>query len=114
MDGQSARLWNAVEAAEKRKDSRLAKEIEFALPRELDRAAWIEITRQMADLYVTPGSHRRCRHPRVKYHHEQTFLLAKGDVALPANPPSDSYRLGLHRQPTASAPEVRQDAAAAH
>jgi hypothetical protein len=50
-----ARLWNAVEAAEKRKDARLAKEIEFALPRELGRAPWIDITRQMADVYVTQG-----------------------------------------------------------
>src|SRR4051812_13200905 len=30
-------LWNAVEAAEKRKDAQLAREIEFALPRELSR-----------------------------------------------------------------------------
>ncbi|MGY8632565.1 MobA/MobL family protein [Bradyrhizobium sp. 14AA] len=50
-----ARLWNAVEAAEKRKDACLAKEIEFALPRELDRAIWIEVAREMADTYVTLG-----------------------------------------------------------
>lgn len=49
------KLWNAVEAAEKRKDARLAKEIEFSLPRELDRAIWIEVARQMADIYVTQG-----------------------------------------------------------
>src|SRR3954465_4469787 len=30
-------LWNAVEATEKRKDAQLAREIEFALPRELSR-----------------------------------------------------------------------------
>jgi hypothetical protein len=30
------RLWNAVEAAELRKDAQLAREIEFAIPRELD------------------------------------------------------------------------------
>src|SRR3546814_21163029 len=30
-----ATLWNAVEAAEKRKDAQLAREVEFALPREL-------------------------------------------------------------------------------
>lgn len=50
-----AKLWNAVEAAEKRKDARLAKEIEFALPRELDRAGWIDVVRRMADRYVTLG-----------------------------------------------------------
>jgi len=32
-----SQLWNAVEATERRKDARLAKEIEFALPRELER-----------------------------------------------------------------------------
>src|SRR5215211_8467837 len=30
-------VWNAVEAAEKRKDAQLAREVEFALPRELSR-----------------------------------------------------------------------------
>ena len=30
-------LWNEVEAAEKRKDAQLAREIEFAIPRELDK-----------------------------------------------------------------------------
>src|SRR3954466_10827059 len=30
-------LWNVVEAAEKRKDAQLAREVEFALPRELSR-----------------------------------------------------------------------------
>lgn len=33
-----AKLWTVVEAAEKRKDARLGKEVEFALPRELPRA----------------------------------------------------------------------------
>ncbi len=50
-----AKLWNAVEAAEKRKDARLAKEIEYALPYELPRPLWIEVARQMADAYATRG-----------------------------------------------------------
>jgi MobA/MobL family len=50
-----AKLWNAVEAAEKRKDARLAKEIEFSLPRELARSVWIDVAREMADAYVTRG-----------------------------------------------------------
>ena len=37
-------LWNAVEAAEKTKDSRLAREIIVALPVELDREEWIALT----------------------------------------------------------------------
>lgn len=49
------RLWNAVEVAEKRKDARLAKEVEFALPRELPRAAWLAVARAMADAYAALG-----------------------------------------------------------
>jgi hypothetical protein len=50
-----AALWNAVEAAERRKDARLAKEIEFALPRELTRQDWIDAARTMAAHYVALG-----------------------------------------------------------
>ncbi len=49
------RLWNAVEVAEKRKDARLAKEVEFALPRELPRSTWLAVARQMADAYTAQG-----------------------------------------------------------
>lgn len=38
-------LWNAVEAIEKRKDAQLAREIEVALPRELDRGERLELLR---------------------------------------------------------------------
>jgi len=43
------RLWNAVEAAEKRMDAQLAREIEFAIPRELDQAQGIELARDFVD-----------------------------------------------------------------
>ncbi len=52
---ERARLWNAVEEAEIRKDARLAKEIEFALPRELPRDAWLSVARTMADAYAAQG-----------------------------------------------------------
>jgi Ti-type conjugative transfer relaxase TraA len=39
------KLWNAVEAAEVRKDAQLAREIEFAIPRELDQAEGIRLAR---------------------------------------------------------------------
>jgi Ti-type conjugative transfer relaxase TraA len=39
------RLWNAVEEAEKRKDAQLAREVEFAIPREMDQAQGIELAR---------------------------------------------------------------------
>ena len=38
-----ARLWNEVEASERRKDSQTAREVEIALPKELDREAQIEL-----------------------------------------------------------------------
>ena len=36
-------LWNAVEAAEKSKDSRLARELVVALPIELDKTQWVKL-----------------------------------------------------------------------
>jgi Ti-type conjugative transfer relaxase TraA len=38
-------LWNAVEAKEARKDAQLAREVEFALPRELNQEQGIELAR---------------------------------------------------------------------
>ncbi|MCP8891508.1 Ti-type conjugative transfer relaxase TraA [Sphingomonas faeni] len=40
------RLWNEVEAVEIRKDAQLAREVEFALPRELDQAEGIQLARE--------------------------------------------------------------------
>jgi hypothetical protein len=48
-------LWNAVEQAERRHDARLAKEIEFALPRELPRTMWLAVAHAMADAYTAQG-----------------------------------------------------------
>jgi Ti-type conjugative transfer relaxase TraA len=39
-------LWNAVEAVEVRKDAQLAREVEFAIPRELDQAEGIRLARE--------------------------------------------------------------------
>jgi len=41
-----ATLWNAVEAAEKRKDAQLAREVEVALPRELSKKDNIKLARE--------------------------------------------------------------------
>ncbi|GAA4770860.1 Ti-type conjugative transfer relaxase TraA [Stakelama sediminis] len=38
-------LWNAVEAVEVRKDAQLAREVEFAIPREMTKAQGIELAR---------------------------------------------------------------------
>ena len=39
------RLWNDVEAFEVRKDAQLAREVEFAIPREMTQAQGIELAR---------------------------------------------------------------------
>ena len=50
------KLWNAVEAAETAKDSRLARQIIVALPVELNRAAWVELlTRYIQANFVSQG-----------------------------------------------------------
>lgn len=50
------RLWNAVGSAEVRKDAQLAREIEFALPRELSAEAGIELAREfVAREFVAAG-----------------------------------------------------------
>src|SRR5271170_3847159 len=40
-----SQLWNAVELGEKRKDSQLAREVEFAIPQELSQAEGIALAR---------------------------------------------------------------------
>jgi ATP-dependent exoDNAse (exonuclease V) alpha subunit len=50
------RLWNVVEACEKRKDSQLAREIEIGLPRELDAEAQIALLRDFVQReFVSKG-----------------------------------------------------------
>jgi Ti-type conjugative transfer relaxase TraA len=49
-------LWNAVEAREKRKDAQLAREVEFALPRELSQAEGIALARDFVrEQFVARG-----------------------------------------------------------
>ena len=43
--GDREQLWNAAESAEVRKDAQLAREAEFALPRELDQQQGIALAR---------------------------------------------------------------------
>ena len=49
-------LWNAVEEAEKTKDSRLAREFVVALPIEMDKAQWIELLTEFIQIqFVSDG-----------------------------------------------------------
>ena len=54
--GEREALWNAVEAKELRKDAQLAREIEFAIPREMSEAQGIELARDFVQReFVTRG-----------------------------------------------------------
>ncbi|WP_404712179.1 Ti-type conjugative transfer relaxase TraA [Sphingomonas sp. MMS24-J13] len=54
--GDREKLWNAVEAAELRKDAQLAREVEFAIPRELDQTEGIRLAREfVAREFVARG-----------------------------------------------------------
>src|SRR5215472_1169900 len=49
-------LWNAVEASEKRRDSQVAREVEFALPVELAQSQAIALAREFVEReFVAPG-----------------------------------------------------------
>jgi Ti-type conjugative transfer relaxase TraA len=49
-------LWNAVEASETRKDAQLAREVEFALPRELSQAEGVALARDFVrEQFVARG-----------------------------------------------------------
>ncbi len=50
--GDRAALWNAAEAAEKRKDARVARDYEVAIPKELTREQGIELVRDFAQALV--------------------------------------------------------------
>src|SRR3546814_20415198 len=54
------RLWNDVEAAEVRKDAQLAREVAFAIPRELDQAEGIRLGRAFVEReLVSRGINRK-------------------------------------------------------
>ena len=52
-------LWNMAEAAEKRKDARVAREIEVALPHELTAAQRLELTREFSQGLADRGEAER-------------------------------------------------------
>ncbi|WP_343517822.1 Ti-type conjugative transfer relaxase TraA [Sphingomonas sp.] len=47
--GDRETLWNAVEATELRKDAQLSREVEFAIPRELDQVEGIRLARNFVE-----------------------------------------------------------------
>ena len=56
-----SQLWNAVDQVEKRKDAQLARDLEIALPIELDRTAQVELLRDFVrSEFVTQGMVADC------------------------------------------------------
>lgn len=78
------RLWNAAESAEKRKDSRLGREIVFALPCELSKEQRRELVGEMADylakrygLAVDVAIHEPSRKGDQRNYHVHMLLSAR-------------------------------------
>jgi ATP-dependent exoDNAse (exonuclease V) alpha subunit len=106
-----AALWNAAEAAEARKDGRVAREYEVALPAELTPAQRLALAREfgqaLADRFgvaVDVAVHRPHREGDVRNHHAHllatTRQVGEGGLAAKATPElSDSKRArqGLSR-----------------
>ena len=77
-------LWNMAEAAEKRKDSRVAREVEIALPHELTAEQRLELTREfaqgLADRYgvaVDFSIHRPDSDTDIRNHHAHIMLTTR-------------------------------------
>ena len=77
-------LWNAAEAAENRKDARVAREIEIALPHELSAEQRLELTRdfaqELADRYgaaVDFAIHQPHDASDVRNHHAHLLMTTR-------------------------------------
>lgn len=49
-------LWNRAEAAEKRKDAVLAREMELSIPRDLPQASWRTVVERVTEKFVSAGA----------------------------------------------------------
>jgi Ti-type conjugative transfer relaxase TraA len=79
-----SRLWNAAEACEKRKDARVAREFEVALPHELDgtqRVALVKsFAQDLADRYGTAvdfALHMPQGHSDIRNHHAHIMMTTR-------------------------------------
>lgn len=77
-------LWNAAEASEKRRDARVAREIEVALPHELSAEQRLDLTREfareLADRYgvaVDFAIHSPHGHTDVRNHHAHIMMTTR-------------------------------------
>jgi Ti-type conjugative transfer relaxase TraA len=81
--GRSA-LWNAAEGAEKRKDARIAREIEVALPHELSGSQRLALTREFSQalakqygVAVDFSIHSPHGHTDVRNHHAHIMMTTR-------------------------------------
>jgi Ti-type conjugative transfer relaxase TraA len=81
---ERAALWNAAERAEVRRDARVAREIEVALPHELTAGQRLELTREfsqsLADRYgvaVDFAIHSPHGHTDIRNHHAHIMLTTR-------------------------------------
>lgn len=81
-------LWNAAEASESRKDARVAREFEIALPHELDSAQRLELTREfageLANRYgavVDVAIHEPNGDTDIRNHHAHLLMTTRTVVA---------------------------------
>jgi ATP-dependent exoDNAse (exonuclease V) alpha subunit len=81
---ERAALWNAAERAEVRRDARVAREIEVALPHELTAEQRLELTREfsrsLADRYgvaVDFAIHSPHGHTDIRNHHAHIMLTTR-------------------------------------
>lgn len=79
-----AQLWNAVEAAEKRKDAQLAREIVVALPHELSEAQRLALVRRyIREEFIAKGMiadlaiHAPCKEGDGRNHHAHILLTMR-------------------------------------
>jgi Ti-type conjugative transfer relaxase TraA len=77
-------LWNAAELAEKRRDARVAREIEVSLPHELSAEQRLELTRgfakELADRYgvaVDVAIHSPHGHTDIRNHHAHLMMTTR-------------------------------------
>ena len=78
------RLWNDVEAFEVRKDAQLAREVEFAIPREMTQAQGIELARDFVRGRIRRSGHDRrsqCALGHGRGRHAQTPCPCHADHA---------------------------------
>jgi hypothetical protein len=82
--GTDSALWNAAEASEKRRDARVAREIEVALPHELSAEQRLDLTREfareLADRYgvaVDFAIHSPHGHTDVRNHHAHIMMTTR-------------------------------------